>query len=117
MDDKTGDSQARAELLAELLLAVGDAPFLLTHGIGKEQVFLVMVALDEKEIAELAASVGEAPLVIRMGRLRLVPLGLGVDDKPGQVGPGLYDVEKRRWTATVAVGRYSPMPPPEKVQP
>jgi hypothetical protein len=100
---KSGDQQARAELLGKLLAAAGDTPYMLCHGTGRSAYYLVMAQVAPEEAKELAAKTGAPPTVIRMGKLDLVPMQLEAGSALGSVSGKLYDAASAKWTGAVTL--------------
>ncbi len=65
-----------------------------------------MVPVTDDEARQWADLLDAAPLVIRMGALKLMPLPLEPAAGFGTIARRLYDPAGSGWTATVAVGRY-----------
>ena len=106
MGEATGDQQARAELLGNLLIAIGERPYLLKHGEGKTAYYLIMVPVKDEEVPEWTKALGAAPQVIPFGPLKLMPLPLEKDLKAGSLEKRLYDPAAGGWSATIAVMRF-----------
>ncbi|MDD5677442.1 MAG: hypothetical protein PHW60_05545 [Kiritimatiellae bacterium] len=106
MGEASGDQQARAELLAKLLVASGERPYLLKHGEGKTTYQLIMVPMKDEELPEWTKTLGSTPLVIPFGPLKLMPLPLEKNLKAGSLEKRLYDPAAGGWSATIAVMRF-----------
>ena len=104
LSKKSGDQQARAELLGKLLLAGGDKPYLLKHGLDRDANHLVLVPVSEEEAKQWAGPLKAPPTVITMGALKLMPLPLEAGAAIGSIEKRLYDAANG-WTATIAVAR------------
>ena len=92
LGNKKGDQQARAELLGELLAASGDRPYMLQHGSGRDGYHVVMVHVTDDEAAELAGQTGAAPVVIPIGKAKLMPLQLESELNAGQLESRVADL-------------------------
>jgi hypothetical protein len=106
LSNKSGDQQARAELLGKLLVAAGEKAYMLKHGSDKDTYFMIMVPVPETEAAEWAASLKRKPVVISMGKLKLIPLPLEGKAGIGSIEKTLYDPDAGGWTSTVALMRF-----------
>ena len=102
---KSGDQQARTELLGKLLNAAGEPAYFLTHGTDRTSTCLILVRATDEEVKQWADTLKPAPQAIRMGPLQLVPLPLERGAALGTVDAKLYDPQNG-WTATVAVMRF-----------
>jgi hypothetical protein len=100
---KSGDQQARAELLGKLLIAAGEKPLMACHGAGKEAYYLVLVQVTPEEVKELAEKSGKDPTVIRQGSFDLVALPLEPEQRPGAVAANLYDAKTGKWTKSTVI--------------
>lgn len=106
MGDKCGDQQSRVELLGKLLSAAGDKPYILRHGTDKESVYMVLLDLSDEEVAQLENKTGQKPTVIRLGKYNMIPMQLEAGNKPGDIDKQYYDIDMKRWTATIALMRF-----------
>ncbi|MFW5698266.1 MAG: hypothetical protein ACOCZK_00150 [Planctomycetota bacterium] len=97
--NRSGDQQARAELLAELLHAAGEQPVMLRHDSQRAAHFLVALeAGADAAFAEVSFTAGERDFIA-------LPLGAGV--QAGEMPPDLRAADGT-WTASVAMWRYRP---------
>jgi len=103
---KSGDQQARAELLGKLLLAAGEKPYILRHGTGRKTYHLIMLRVVEDELEQVAALDGGRPTVVRMGPYRFIPLSLEAGGKIGGIVDRVYNTDESRWTGSVALMPY-----------
>jgi hypothetical protein len=101
-----GDYLARLELLGKLLCAVDEKPYILIHGIGKEEQGLILLRLKTNELAECNSAIGHELKTISVGKNKFVPLSLKPGTKAGTVDKALYDHDKKRWTASIRLSRY-----------
>lgn len=106
LEDKSGDQQARAELLGKVLCAAGEQPYMLKHGVERDAYFIVMVPFTDLEAMKLQKETGKSPVVIKVGKRTLVALQLEADVAAGQILPTFYDAEHKRWTSTIALTRF-----------
>jgi hypothetical protein len=106
LSNKSGDQQARAELLASLLLSAGEKPYLLKHGQDRDAYYLVLVPISEEEAKPWAEKTKPPPVVLTLGALKLMPLQLEDGVSAGSIEPRLYDPAGGGWTATIAVRRF-----------
>ncbi|MDD5704786.1 MAG: hypothetical protein PHR35_02595 [Kiritimatiellae bacterium] len=106
MGDKKADSQARAELLGQLLNAVGESSYMLVHGDGRDSKYLVMLRVTDDQLKELSASWKREPAAVAVGPLKFLPLSLEAGAQPGDVPAALYDAAAQRWTGSIAVRRF-----------
>ncbi len=97
--DRTGDHQARAELLAELLHAAGEKPVMLRHDSHRAAHFLVVLETGAD------AAFDESSFTADGRDLIVLPLGEGM--QPGELPSGLRTADGV-WTASVAMWRYRP---------
>ena len=104
--DKTGDQQARAEVLGKLISGIGDKSYMLQYGTGRGAYHLVLVHVSDAEIEQVAGLIGKDPVVIKMGRRSMLPLQLEEGMRPGEIEGRLYDASAKRWTGTISVTRY-----------
>ena len=106
LSNKSGDQQARAELLGKLLVTSGEKVYMLKHGSGKEIYYMVMVPVSDEEAAEWAKTLKAKPEVINMGKLKLVPLQLEAKAEIGSIDKKLYDPDTGGWTSTAGLMRF-----------
>ena len=103
---KIGDHQARVEVLGKLLIAVGEKPFLLQYGTGRESYYMVMLQLSPEDIEQLAKQTGKKAILVSLGKMKLVPLQLEKDLSPGEIEKKFYDPAKEHWTGTIELTQY-----------
>lgn len=89
-----------------MLLAAGEKSYLVRHGTGRDISFFNLVPVDDAEAAEVGAGREKTPVVIRMGRLVLLPLPIEAGMQPGEIPEPYYNAESGRWTGTIALMRY-----------
>lgn len=106
LSTKSGDQQARAELLCKLLAVSGEKAYLLKYGVDRDAYFIPMVPVTDAEIGEWSGTLKPAPTPVVMGPLRLLPLVLEAGCQPGAVPVAYRDPAAGGWTASVAVWRF-----------
>jgi hypothetical protein len=84
-------------------VAVGEKPYILSHGTGKDAYFMIMLRMSDKDIEEFASTSGAKLNIIKMGGLSFVPLQLEKGLKPGSMTSRFYNQETGSWTGTVAL--------------
>lgn len=102
---KQGDQQARAELLGHMLIASELQPFILRHGTGRDEYYLIMLRLDEAATNELAEALGRSLTPVRVGAVSAIALPLEANAEIGTVASTYYDAENGRWTSSIAFRR------------
>ncbi|HIJ58078.1 MAG TPA: hypothetical protein HPP41_00215 [Deltaproteobacteria bacterium] len=104
--NKIGDQQARVEVLGKLLIAVGEKPFLLRYGTGKESYYMVMLRLSPEDIERLAKQTGKKTTLVSFGKMKLLPLQLEKNLSPGEIEKKFYDPAEEHWTGTIELTQY-----------
>jgi len=89
-----------------MLKAVGERPYLLTHGTDRDSYCMILVSVTEAELAALKTKTGADPEKIAVGKFMLAVLPLEDKAAAGTVDKRYYDPEKKRWTSTIALSRY-----------
>jgi hypothetical protein len=93
-------------LLGELLKAVGQKPYFLTHGTGRDIYCIVLVSVTDREFENIKKETDANSFLIVIGKFKLAALPLEAKSAAGTVGEEYYDVEKKCWTASIALARY-----------
>jgi len=89
-----------------MLLHVQEKPYMLRHGTGCAIHCLNLLRLSDKNKAAFEESLDELLPVTDVGRREFVALSLESDAEIGEIGKNLYNPEKNRWTATIALMRF-----------
>lgn len=106
LSNKSGDQQARAELLGKFLAVTGEKAYMLKHGSDRATYFMIMIPVSDDEAAEWSKTLKIKPEVISMGKLKLVPLQLEAKAELGTIDKKLYDLDTGGWTSTVGLMRF-----------
>ena len=104
--NKIGDHQARVEVLGKLLIAVGEKPFLLQYGTGRESYYMLMLQLSPEDIEQLAKRTGKKTTLVSFGKMKLLPFQLEKDLSPGEIEKKFYDPAGKHWTGTIELTSY-----------
>ncbi len=86
-----------------MLLAIDEKPYMLRHGTGRSTRHLILLRLSDGDVDTWTKALGYEPAVVYMGKFKFMAFPLGTGAKIGTIDKKLYDPEKKRWTATIAV--------------
>jgi len=106
LEDKKGDQQARAELLAKLLAASGERPFMLKHGAGEDLYFIVMLTTTDLEAGRIQKNTGKPVVTVTAGKHTLMALQLEPELAVGELQSTYYEAKRKRWSATISLTRF-----------
>ena len=76
---------------------------MLRHGTDRSARHLILLRLSDDDAETWAKVLEYEPKAIRMGKIEFMALPLGTGAEIGTIDEKLYDPEKKRWTATIAV--------------
>ena len=93
-------------MLGTLLKHADEKPYFLRHGSGRESRCLILLRVEDADVAALGEAGEGEPVVIKMGKFRFVPLPLSEQSRIGTIDSSLYDAERGQWTGTVALMPY-----------
>jgi hypothetical protein len=102
LGDKKGDQQARAELLGKLLAAIGEKPYMLCHGTGRNAHYLLLLRVPDVDVNKLSAAAGKNIMPVHANDGVFVALSLERGATVGTFGKQ-YNAEKKTWTDAIAV--------------
>ena len=88
-----------------MLIAVEQKPYILRHGTGRSEYFLIVLRLDEAATKELAEALGQPLTPIRIGAVSGIVFPLEPDTEIGTVPSKYYNAETGRWTSSIALRR------------
>jgi len=86
--------------------AIGDEPYILTHGTERQSYCMILVSVTEEEQAAIKQKTGTDPVVVKIGKRTLVALPLEAKALAGTLDKKHYDADQKRWTSTIAISRY-----------
>jgi len=93
-------------VLGRLLIAAGDAPYMLRQGTGRDLYHMIMLKVTDEEAAALGSVAGKPATVIRTGKSLFVPLELEEGSEIGQIAATRYDAANKRWIGTIALSLF-----------
>ena len=98
--EKSGDSQARAELLTEMLTAAKMKVYTLQYGSRRSFRCLTVLQAEDSHLQELESALKEKPKAFTIGSDKYLSLPLN-GDKIGELPTKIFDKTKQSFTETI----------------
>lgn len=89
-----------------MLNAIGEEPYILTHGTDRDAASIILVMVSVEEEADLKKKTAADPVVIKIANKRFIALPLESGAAAGFIDQKYFDSVKNRWTSTIALARY-----------
>ena len=103
MAKKEGDRQARAELLAQLLISAEIKTFLMQYGRGREERHIVVLIADKENMAQMKAELGYEPEVFSIGKGEYTSLPLEDKKKYGSLPEMIFSSKDGKFNESFAL--------------